>query len=224
MIPSAQKKTRRDKAWDFVAKYYADWSPVAIGGIGLLFVGLKNEANTYDIASSIFQVSGTIVALVLPASEIANNFIRVFTDEMLARIAGENRVSAEKKIEVTNKIADELREHLIPAWRGSLYALFSFILSSVLMFAPLGKPTILSRTICIDSFLLGLAFGFLIVGALLFFPTAWYTYSLRSLDNARRLVAALQSTPPLEGTGNTTPSKQLTEDTASQNENKDQDA
>ncbi len=219
MTAIEQGKTKRDRFWELVGKYYAYWSPVAVGAIGLLFIYIKNEANTYDIASSIFQVSGTIVALILPASEIANNSIRVFTDEMLVRITSENDVCEEKRIKITNSIANELKEHLIPAWRGSLYALFSFFLSSILMFAPLGTIKIFCQIVYIDSLFLGFAFGFLIVGALLFFPTAWYTYSLRSLKNAQRVVeAALRSTAVPVRAGSVDPGPQAFEDTPTGNE------
>jgi hypothetical protein len=194
---AGQEKTGADRFWEWVGKNSLRWGPVAVVAIAALFTALNREANIYDIASSIFQVSGTIVALILPAAELANNFIRVFADDMVIRIVEAESVTPQERIAITTSIANELKQHLVPAWRGSLCALYAFLISCVLMFAPLGSLTIRSRAIPIDSLLLGLDLGFIIVGAFLFFPTAWYTYSLRSLENAKQVVASFVKPPDM---------------------------
>ena len=216
MTAAGQEKNRADKFWEWIGEHSLNWGPVAVVAIAALFTALNREANIYDIASSIFQVSGTIVALILPAAELANNFIRVFADDMVVRIAEAESVSPQDRIAITTSIASELKQHLVPAWRGSLCALYAFLISCILMFAPLGSLTIFSRAIPIDSLLLGLALGFIIVGAFLFFPTAWYTYSLRSLENAKQVVAdfvkpqdTIPGTAKMVPDGNTQPIKAM---------------
>lgn len=224
MTAAGREKIRADKFWEWIGKYSLRWGPVAVVAITVLFTALKMEANIYDIASSIFQVSGTIVALILPAAELANNFIRVFADDMVVRIAEAESVSPQDRVAITTSIASELKQHLVPAWRGSLCALYAFLISCILMFAPLGSVTICSRAVPIDSILLGLALGFIIVGAFLFFPTAWYTYSLRSLENAKQVVAGFvkptdtsQGATETDPGGNTQPGKVIAPENKSQN-------
>jgi hypothetical protein len=85
----------------------------------------QTQANAAEVAMSIFQVSGTMVALVLPAAELANSFITKFSDELLLKIMGQN-VPAGKKADVLMEISEELRNNLTPGWRASIYALLRF--------------------------------------------------------------------------------------------------
>jgi hypothetical protein len=148
------------------------------------------DAKIGEIAMSVFQVSGTMVALVLPASELANNFITKFSDELLVLILAET-VSDEKKYDAVNRLSDKLRDNLAPAWRASIYALSSFLLSCVVMFVRNMSVTVRSVSFSWGYFLLGLSLGFVMVGAFWFFPTARYIFSLQLLEDTKDFAGQL---------------------------------
>jgi hypothetical protein len=166
--------------------------------LGLFGLWLNAQTNVSEIAMSIFQVSGTMVALALPASELANNFITKFSDELLVKILRETAPDKDKA-DLILGLSEELRNNLAPAWRASVYALSSFFLSCVVMFVPtLGTPT---RSLSfLGHFLLGLSLGFVMVGAFWFFPTVRYIFRLELLKNVDRVARELEGSKKKPGT------------------------
>ena len=174
------------------------WSLLAVlmiaSLLGLLGPFLSTPTGIGDIAMSVFQVSGTMVALVLPASELANNFITKFSDDLLLKITSQTQVSDETKSDLITKLSEELRANLTPAWRASIYALSSFLLSCVAMFVTAWNVTFRSVSFSWGYFLLGLSLGFLMVGAFWFFPTARYIFRLQLLNDLKRFAESLAGT------------------------------
>jgi hypothetical protein len=175
---------------DILRTFFHFWSLVFVLIVATLLALLAPTANAgtdiTGIASSIFQVSGTMVALVLPASELANNFVTKFSDELFVIIESQTGVSPEKKEETITNLSDELRLNLGPAWRASIYALSSFLLSCLAMFVPSMKAMLGSVPFSFGHFLLGLSLGFVMAGAFWFFPTARYIFRLKLLDDVKR--------------------------------------
>ncbi len=139
--------------------------------------------NAPSIASSIFQVAGTMVALVLPAAEISNHFISKLANDLLATIIAE-RVDDDLTRETVQRFTKELRVNMYPAWRASVYALCSFILSSMAMISPPKTFPIFSPCLAlsVDYLLVGASLGFLVMAGIWFFPTARYAFRLGLLN------------------------------------------
>ena len=172
---------------DIVRTFFHFWSLTAVMIIAavLAFAGPSDDNRLVEVAMSIFQVSGTMVALVLPASELANTFITKFSDELLVKIYAED-VPDEKKLDTINNLSDQLRDNLVPAWRASVYALSSFLVSCVVMFMSRMDLTVRGVSFSRGYFLLGLSLGFVAVGAFWFFPTARYIFKLELLNDVKR--------------------------------------
>ena len=178
---------------DMGKTFFHGWS-LAVAGIiaaALGFAGpcVNDNSKIVEIGMSIFQVSGTMVALVLPASELANAFITKFSDKLLVLIVDEGEPD-EKDINDIHTLTNRLRENLKPAWRASVYALSSFLLSGVVMFVDSINVTVRAVPFSWGFFLLGLSLGFVMVGAFWFFPTAQYIFSLRLLDDIEEQVGS----------------------------------
>lgn len=192
----------RESLRDIRRTFLHFWSLVFVVIIATLLAvivpALSIGTNIPDIASSIFQVSGTMVALVLPASELANNFITKFSDELLVKITAEE-VSAEIKQGEITRLSNELRRNLGPAWRASIYALSSFLLSCFAMFVPSINTALGPVPFSFGHFLLGVSLGFVMVGAFWFYPTARYIFRLKLLSDvegfARRIGGGEKKTP-----------------------------
>jgi hypothetical protein len=148
----------------------------------------------------IFTVAGTIVALVLPAAEIANSFITRLADRWLGFVIKEEGVADETKFEAIGDFANELKSNLEPAWRASIYALCAFVISSFGMLVP-QKDFRLSEAVALslDRLFTGLSLGFLIVGALWFFPAARYAFRLETIDRVKSTADKIfKRTAPIE--------------------------
>lgn len=147
--------------------------------------GLIN-INAQNTSASIFQVSGTMVALIIPAAEISNAFISTLANDLL-KVVYSQQVDASVQLKTVEDLTTELKDNLYPAWRGSVYALFAFILSSVGMIAPpvsipLGGS---GSSFSLDYFIVGASLGFLIVASFWFIPTARYAFQLELLDTIK---------------------------------------
>lgn len=178
---------------DMGKTFFHPWSLVVAGiiaaALGLAGPWVNDDSKIVEIGMSIFQVSGTMVALVLPASELANAFITKFSDKLVVLIVGEG-VPDEKAIIVIHRLTKQLRDNLQPAWRASVYALSSFLLSGVVMFVERINVTVRGVSFSWGLFLLGLSLGFVMVGAFWFFPTARYIFRLKLLDDIEEKVGS----------------------------------
>jgi hypothetical protein len=145
-----------------------------------------------EVATIVFATSGTMVALVLPAAQLANESIRRIGEYWLERV--NERVSGDGKdyqaIENTCSLAmrfiTEIKGVASFAWRGSIYVLFAFFLSSIALLTP--RVMLCSYIILVDYILLGGALGFLLVGAFLYYPFAGWVYYLKRLKDIEGVI------------------------------------
>lgn len=153
----------------------------------------KMDVDVQTTAASIFQVSGTMVALVLPAAQLSNQLITELANAF--KLSVKDSVSAERKRSVFLERGDLLRERMSPAWTASVYALCAFILSSVAMVMPEVDIPLGDRfALAIDRLALGLSLGFLVVGSLWFYPTAKYVFRLELIGDIKRAIDILYPT------------------------------
>lgn len=168
---------------------------IAVGFIALALV-LEPKPNILNIAPWVFAISGTMVALVIPAAGLAGGLITRIVEYWLKRVADTEEKNRPQKARLGLEFIKEAKKNAIPALRGSIYVLCAFFLSSIAIFAP--RITLCSCTILVDFGLLGIALGFLLVGAFLFYPFALWAYRLvllEEVEEAFRGTAAQDKQP-----------------------------
>jgi hypothetical protein len=158
--------------------------------VSLLFIALLKlfRPDVNNISAAVFGASGTIVALALPAAELAGNSISRIGEYWIQRFADSTPGSSERpNKEFALKEIRKIKERALTARRGSAYVLGAFILGAFSLITP---QTVVGRWIFrIDYLLVGFSFGLLIVGAALFFPFTWSVYRLNALEDAEAAIA-----------------------------------
>jgi hypothetical protein len=148
------------------------------------------QFNVANVATSVFQVAGTMVALALPAAELASNAITNAENLLIASLRHTDR---QKQLAETELVTDEMKQNLQPAWRASVFALCSFVLSAFAMIAPDVKWRAGGLALSVDSGIVAASLMFLVVAALSFFPTVRYVFHLEGLDNISRAIRLMQA-------------------------------
>lgn len=144
--------------------------------IALCFV--KPDGHLSDIAAALFSAAGTIVALGLPAAELAGNAITRVGEYWVNRFANPEKRTPNKKRALRE--IQRVKEKAHSARRGSIYVLGAFILAAFAMLTPQAAL----GTLRLAYVLVALSCGLLLVGSVLFFPFAWFVYRLDALQDA----------------------------------------
>lgn len=163
----------------------------------VLMLGVRSpwgniDFNVREIATTVFSVAGTMVALILPASQLANAFIARMEDETL-RVILEDPSDTQTKVQAVHQITNSLRGNLFPAWRASSFVFVSFLFATLAMIIPssdlpLGSsPLVMS----VDRSIIAISLGCLLVGSAWFLPTARYTFSLDVLTDIEHVVETI---------------------------------
>ena len=160
-----------------------------------LLVGFRSRwgvitVNVEAMASTIFQVAGTMVALILPASQFANSLVTRLVDELPKRIIKE-KISAEEKKRITTELTRPLQANLYPAWRASALVFISFLFSTLAMLSPSWNFDFGVLTLSLDSLLVGLALSSLVIGSAWFLPTAQYAFNLKALVDMQEQISLI---------------------------------
>ena len=145
--------------------------------IGLL------DIKEQELASVVFQVSGTMVALALPAAQFSYALISEF-ERKLGKIFLSTMNDDTRRKELIDEIRFDLKKHLFPAWRATVYVLVAFILSAAAMILPSTHIPIGATALyfSIDGLFASAALGTVLIGSSWFYPTARYAFSLGLLD------------------------------------------
>jgi hypothetical protein len=159
----------------------------------LLFL-LKPDNNLSSIAAAIFSAAGTIVALALPAAELGGNSVIRMAEYWLERAKTE---TDPEQLKIGLQFIKDTKEDAVMARRGSLYVLFAFLLSGFALLTP-RWPWSAQQVVRLDYLLTGAATGFLLFGAILFFPFAWAVYRLGQLDDVHAYIDGLVKTMEAE--------------------------
>jgi hypothetical protein len=176
------------------------WSLLAAICLSGLFIWLswrfRPDEALSGIAATIFGTSGTIVALALPAAELAGNSISRIAEFWVGRFAESSGGSSTKqkpnKLMALKELRKTRQEAMI-ARRGSGYVLAAFILAAFSLLTP--RIFFDGWVFFLDYVLVGLSCGFLIIGALLFFPFTWSVYHLDALAQAEEAIENFPEQP-----------------------------
>jgi hypothetical protein len=158
---------------------------------GLALADRQNHVgfSLLDTALAAFAISGTMVALILPAAGLVGQLVTRQGEYWLHRIYGDDSVQAEEKQKVAKagvEILKEARARSREAQRGSAYVACAFAFSCGAIILP--RLKMCCYVIFADCFSLGLALGFLLVGAYWFLPPSLWIYESKSLDDAIRVI------------------------------------
>jgi hypothetical protein len=173
----------------------ANWLIIAIFALAL---GFQSPLGILELdpgaGALVFQVAGTIVALALPAAELSNSLFRE-TEGYIIRAALKPSLATDRLVQVADENIQKLRDQLFPAWRGSVFALCAFVLSTLSLLLPRAQVRLSGEVYWLPKdFLVGAALGFLLVGAYWFFRTVYVVFRLKAadttLERVRRMVAA----------------------------------
>jgi len=175
------------------------WHPLSLIFITVLVLALGIRSpwgwinlDVPEIAKSVFGVAGTMVALILPAAQIANSFVREFENAIRDKIVRPTDVSPQVKSRATSNLKNEVKAALYPAWRASVFVFISFLLSILVMIIPAGDITFGDGfSLSVDRSIASAAIGFLLAGSAWFLPTARYAFKLELLDRIEGLVQSL---------------------------------
>jgi len=178
-------------------------SVLAVGVLTMAFVilaaeFLDTESNIPGIATTVFQVAGTMVALTLPAAELLGQAVTRVADYWLDVVFRSEKIpEKDKQMYAENGCAaiQEAQEISMFAWRALGYVLAALFLSSIALFINL-QVVLCSYDIPLVSWfcsipliywLLGLTLGFLLVGSYWFFPAAWWFLNLKTLQHTQNI-------------------------------------
>jgi len=170
------------------------WSLLPVLVITLL-LGLKSPGGVFTVnaaalAALVFQVAGTMVALALPAAQLANGFFGQLEALLLETIRRDPG-----SLQALAKLASTFMIKLSYSWRATVYALVSFVLSALAMLLPSHTVEVLRWKLSIDEFTAAASLSFLLVGAALFYPTARFAFSLGQFDALKRAAEAMYRSP-----------------------------
>src|ERR1700674_1302738 len=138
-----------------------------------------------NVVLSLFAVSGTMTALVLPAAGIIGPLIARRIDFSSDRV-GDGNVTDKGKIAADLAILRRAKRRAEAAWRGSVYVFIALALSSSLFF--LRDLDICSFTLHLDQLVMGLAFGFLLSGSFWFFLPSYWAYEFSNLKTQLQIL------------------------------------
>jgi hypothetical protein len=144
------------------------------------------RVNANALASLIFPVAGTVVALALTAAGLSSSFILKLSADLEHAYQDKNKsFSREARGWALIKRGRNLQRGVMPAWRGTVFVLFSFLLSAVALVAPPNKISLGRSGIgfSIDALFSSSALGFLLVGSLWFIPAVRFSFRSELLEN-----------------------------------------
>ena len=155
--------------------------------------GFIKIADIQALAITILSISGTMVALILPAAELAYSFVSgVANTAFLTRIIDDQNTDPQTKYIKVTKMTGELRDNLLPAWRASIYALTSFILAVVGILLPNWMVALPGGlTLAVEELVVIGSLAFLVGAAIWFLPSARYAFRLHMLDRVDRAMKAI---------------------------------
>jgi len=159
---------------------------------GALALGKGASFSLSNVALATLGISGTMVALVLPAAELFQKAMEQAIEHQIkqlfaARAEAQEARERQKGALVARGRLQEIKSIAAQAWRGSLYVFGAFVLSVAAMFEPRVALSA-GEVLRVDLILLSLALGLLLVGAGLFLLTAHWVFGFRFLDDVLVLV------------------------------------
>jgi hypothetical protein len=154
------------------------------------------------LAPLVFQVAGTIVGLALTAAGLASTFI-VRLSEQVEEVYVDKNFSKEERGRVLINRASELKDGLLPAWRGSVFVLCAFLMSALALITPAAEIQVVPRlaAVSLDSLFAVGSLSFLVIGSLWFLPTVKFSFRVELLENIISSAEALRKSaaPTVEG-------------------------
>lgn len=126
-----------------------------------------------ELIALIFPISGTIVALALPAAQLSMELVARAVKDGIKLLT--EAADVDDHIEYVRSEALKYRENLEPAWRAVVYALVSFLVSVI------GSLGLFPGTELADI-TATLSLGLLVVSAIWFYPTVKFAFNLEGID------------------------------------------
>jgi hypothetical protein len=142
---------------------------------------------TASVAGTLFQVTGTIAALLLPVAELTGNRMNQGREQWMRIVINEERQRRKEAVDAALEDLGRLRDFGVIARRSSLYLLCAFFLSTAALFTP--GVSWSDRTkmdfYWVDNSLIGGALGFMVVGLIILWPFLRYLYAPSILDRKK---------------------------------------
>jgi hypothetical protein len=153
-----------------------------VTAVVILPYSLKPEALS-SVASTIFQVCGTFVALLLPTAQLAGDRVTGYVNAWVKLVRSRDHIP------FVLRSFNELERVISISWIGCLFIVCAFLLSTVELFTP-GVPAIYpfitkttpSQLSPLDISLISWTLAFLLVGFALLLPFIRFLYSFGALD------------------------------------------
>lgn len=179
--------------------------------MGVLAAGFTYLAHvmegTRDLATPVFAISGTLVALILPAASLSAQYIEprlnYWTEELAIQQVDEAAIQGRGRDAIA-----AMESVVAPLWRGFLFALVSLPLSAAALF----RPNVHVYSISAEEILTGASMGFVIVAVFSFLPFIWEILQLDLARETRASLFAAVPGPTAEGAPKS-PGQQITADT-----------
>lgn len=142
------------------------------------------------LASATFSVAGTMVAVILPASQLVDTYLTRFEEHMKTRLSN-HPLPPDRIGRMVKQNIEDLRAHFAPAWRASAFIFVSFLLSITAIIFPEREIHICQSFVTpLRSLTAVLSIAFLVVGSMWFLPAAKYAFGLKTLDALERILTA----------------------------------
>jgi hypothetical protein len=168
-----------------------------LGAVAVIAVGFTYLAHTIggtrDLATPVFLISGTLVALILPAASLSAQYLEVRLTYWGARLAN---AKPEDTVSIQGQGHDEIlhMESLVePLWRGFLFIAVSLPLSAL----ALVRLDLHIGDFSAEELLVGMSVGLVLVAVFAFLPFTWEILQLHLARATRAaLFAAVVAAPP----------------------------
>jgi hypothetical protein len=161
---------------------YVTFVAVATITLAIGFMGAGNvklEVKLGELVIALFTVSGTLVALTLPAAGLVGQFITQQVDFSVDRVFDAPKNERPNLAETHSKLLEQASATGRAAWRASIYSLASFIFSSSAFFTSCVQFG--AYTIFLGHLLVGAALGCILAGAIWFCIPAYWLYEFKVL-------------------------------------------
>lgn len=148
-------------------------------------------AQQHDLLISLFGVTGTMAALILPTAALFETFSSSINREITEKLFSKDDRD-KRMISYVLESIEELQSVGLRTWRGSLYILCAFLLTILALLVPDDKPVVLGLPL--QGWFMATTLAFLVVGFLAYCVTALWAFQFRALENWIQLLDIMQKT------------------------------
>lgn len=161
---------------------------VLAAAFAIIWIALPPDTSQqHDLLVGLFGVTGTMAALILPTAALFESHNSSINREIIEKLFPKDEAQPDKRTILYGLISiKELQSVGLRAWRGSLYIIFSLLLTIMALLVPGDKLIVLGLPL--QGWLMATSLGFLVVGFVAYCVVALWVFQFKALDNRIQLL------------------------------------